>query len=238
MRKAYVLLFVAVFSLLLLPSSTATVSAETPSEVLSLNLRAYPPARILVSYAYTQNYSLSDVSSLGKSIYRHILSPTSIEFQAEDVDQYTFTATIRYAAIVEQSIQIAVFSGNHPPEAVQFNVKSDTVRIQFTLTVEQEPRYPTSVEVAEQVVRQISGQLEEFRYETRKVLDMVTHNLEIQWVIIGLITAVTAGYLVYFLFYVLPVVRQSKQTASIVMNPNSSQASRSSDKSKGVKDRK
>jgi len=178
------------------------------SEVASLNLQAYRPARIVITYAYTNNFSVSDVSSMGKSMYKVVSSPTSIEFKAEDVDRYTFTVTIKYSAVVGQSIQIAVFSAGNPPEAMQFNVKTSTVRIKFTVTVTEEPRYPTAQEVAEQVVRQVANELTQFRQQTDETLRMQSRNIEVQWVILAFNMAVSTGLLIFIIHWVWPLMKR------------------------------
>ena len=188
------------------------VSAENKkggaSEVASLNLQAYCPARIVITYAYTNNFSVSDVSSMGKSMYKVVSSPTSIEFKAEDVDRYTFTVTIKYPAVVGQSIQIAVFSAGNPPEAIQFNVKTSTVRIKFTVTVTEEPRYPTAQEVAEQVVRQVANELMQFRRQTDEMLRAQNRNIEVQWMILAFNTGVSVGLLAFILHWVWPLIKR------------------------------
>ena len=207
------------FSLIVLFTFTiifaSPVSAENKkggksgaSEVASLNLQAYRPARIVITYAYTNNFSVSDVSSMGKSMYKVISSPTSIEFKAEDVDRYTFTVTIKYSAVVGQSIQIAVFSAGNPPEAIQFNVKTSTVRIKFTVTVTEEPRYPTAQEVAEQVVRQVANELMQFRRQTDEMLRAQNRNIEVQWMILAFNTGVSVGLLAFILHWVWPLIKR------------------------------
>jgi len=59
---------------------------ETPA-VAGFNIQAYAPARIVITYAYTNNFSVSHVSSMGKSLYKIVSGPTSIEFKAEDLDR-------------------------------------------------------------------------------------------------------------------------------------------------------
>jgi len=178
------------------------------SEVASLNLQAYKPARIVITYAYTNNFSVSDVSSMGRSMYKITSGPTSIEFKAEDVDRYTFTVEIKYAAVVGQSIQIAVFSAGNPPEGLQFNVKTSIVRLQFTVTVTEEPRYPTAQEVAEQVVRQVANELMQFRRQTDETLQMQSRNIEVQWMILAFNMGVSVGLLVFIIHWVWPLIKR------------------------------
>jgi hypothetical protein len=132
---------------------------EEGSEAAGLNLQAYAPARILISYAYTNNFSISDVSSMGKSLYKVVSRRSSIEFKAGDVDRYTFTVEIKYAITVTQSIQIAVFSSNLAPEGIQFNVRGREIRLELTLTVTEEPKYPSAQSVASAVVQQVANEL-------------------------------------------------------------------------------
>ena len=203
---------VLLLTLALLSSSLCTFTVECKeefSEVAGLNLQAYAPARIFISYAYTNNFSVTDVSSMGKSLYKITSGPTSIEFKAEETDRYTFTVEIKYAAIVTQSIQIAIFSSNYAPEGIQFNVKGDTVRIQFTLTVTEEPRYPTAQEVAEQVVLQVANELSRFETQTNKIVELQNRNLTTQWILIIFNLTVNVAALVVLLLWVRP--RQEKR---------------------------
>ena len=172
--------------LLLFSSSFGAVAVHgQEAEAAGFSLQAYAPARIMVTYTYTNNFSVTDVSSIGKSLYKVISGPTSIEFTANDIDQYTFTVEIKYAAIVTQSIQIAVFSGGYAPEGIQLNVKGNVVRLKFTLTVTEEPRYPSAQDVAEQVVLQVSQQLADFRRQTETIVNVQNRNLEIQWILVA-----------------------------------------------------
>ena len=191
-----------------LPVMPIHAKEDGSSEVASLNLQAYKPARIVITYAYTNNFSVSDVSSMGKSMYKITSSPTSIEFKAEDVDRYTFTVEIKYAAVVGQSIQIAIFSAGNPPEGMQFNVKTDVVQLQFTVTVTEEPRYPTAQEVAEQVVRQVANELMEFGQQTDEMLQMQNRNIEVQWMILAFNTGVSVGLLVFIIHWVWPLIKR------------------------------
>jgi hypothetical protein len=189
-------------------SSITMVRGEEGAEVAGFNLQSYAPARILISYTYTNNFSVTDVSSIGKSLYKVISGPTSIEFQAQDIDQYTFTVEIKYAAIVTQSVQIAVFSAGYAPEGMQLNVKGNVVRLKFTLTVTEEPRYPSAQDVAEQVVLQVANQLNEFRRQTTDILDVHTKNIEMQWLIVGFTMAVSVAFVVILVFWVYPQLRR------------------------------
>lgn len=172
-------------------------------EVASFNLQAYLPARILISYSYTNNFSVTDITSLGQTIYKINTGPTSIEFKAEDaVDRYTFTVQIEYAEETTQSIQIAVFSGSHAPEGIQFNVKGKSIVIRFVLTVSEQPQYPSPEEVAEQVVVQVANELIQFESRINEVIKLQNRNLETQWIMVGVGLAINMILIVVFALFV------------------------------------
>jgi len=199
--------FAVLLAVLLLSSSATMVSGQETSEDLGFSLQSYAPARILISYAYTNNFSVTDVSSIGRSLYTVTSGPTSIEFRANQIDQYTFTVEIRYAAIVVQSVQIAIFSGGYAPEGVQFNVKGNVVRLKFTLTVTEEPRYPSAQDVAEQVVRQVSSQLADFRKQTETIIAVQNRNLTTMWILVVSSLAVSTVLLLVLLVWIRPRMR-------------------------------
>jgi C4-dicarboxylate-specific signal transduction histidine kinase len=145
---------------------------------------------------------------MGKSLYKITSGPTSIEFKAQDVDRYTFTVEIKYATVVEQSIQIAVFSANLAPEGIQFNVKGSKVRLEFTLTVTEEPKYPSAQDVAQAVVQQVANELAEFRMQTDKTLETLTQNVATQWVLVGFTAAVSLAFLFVLVHWVWPILRR------------------------------
>ena len=207
-KSRLILSLILLASLLVTPVSAADENGEAVSEVASLNLQAYKPARIVITYAYTNNFSVSDVSSMGKSMYKITSGPTSIEFKAEDVDRYTFTVEIKYSTVVGQSIQIAVFSAGNPPEGMQFNVKTDVIRLHFTVTVTEEPRYPTAQEVAEQVVRQVANELMQFRQQTEEMLQAQNRNIEVQWLILVFNTGACIGLIVFVIHWVWPLIKR------------------------------
>ena len=170
-------------------------------ELASLNLQAYSPARILISYSYTNNFSVTDITSLGQSVYKISSGPTSIEFKAEDIDRYTFTVHLRYDVEVSQSIQMAIFSANFAPEGIQFNVKGTDIVLRFVLNVGQEPTYPSPEEVAEQVVRQVADQLMQFEARTNDVIALQNRNIETQWIVVGVSVTINIFLIVVFTLF-------------------------------------
>jgi len=207
--KSLLLAFLLMLPLLLVPVHAQ--EEEETSEVASLNLQAYAPARVVISYAYTNNFSVSDVSAMGKPEYRIVSGPTSIEFKTDDTDRFTFTVEIMYDAIVGQSIQIAVFSAGNPPEAIQLNVKTDVVKLTFTLTVTEAPKYPTGQEVAEQVVKQVSNQLVDFRRQTDRMIETQNRNIEVQWLLLISNITVSLALLIFIIRWIWPFMKQQSE---------------------------
>jgi len=78
-----------------------------------------------------------------------------------------------------------VFSAGYPPEGIQLNVKGNVVRLKFTLTVTEEPHYPSAQDVAEQVVKQVSNELSLFEQQTERIVETQNRNLEVQWVLVA-----------------------------------------------------
>jgi len=206
MRSASKLLVVSlslVVALIGVDPNPARCQGNGPYEVASFNLQAYLPARILISYSYTNNFSVTDITSLGQTIYKINTGPTSIEFKAEDaIDRYTFTVEIKYPEETTQSIQIAVFSGSQPPEGIQFNVKGKSIVIRFVLTVSEQPQYPSPEEVAEQVVVQVANELIQFESRINEVIKLQNRNLETQWIMVGVGMAINMIIIVVFALFV------------------------------------
>ena len=207
MKPALLILILLFFA----PQSAMVCCQETTEEVASFNLQAYTPARVLISYAYTSGFDVVNVSSMGKSLYKIMSGPTSIEFTAQDIDQYTFTVVIRYEAVVAQSLQIAVFSSTYAPQGMQLNVKGNIVQIKFALTVTKEPQYPSAQEVAEQVVRQVGDQLNDFRSQTTDILNAQTQNIETQWIIVVFNMLVSVAFIIIIVFWIYPTLKTLKR---------------------------
>lgn len=183
-------------------SSTQRSLGQEVYEVASLSLQGYAPTRVLISFMYTNNFSVTDISSLGQSLYKISSGPTSIEFKAEDIDRYTFNVHLSYGDEVAQSIQIATFSSTWAPEGIQFNVKGKDIVLRFVLTVTKEPMYPSPEEVAEHVVLQVSNQLMEFESRMDEVLTTQNRNVETQWIVVAVSLTINFILILVFVLFV------------------------------------
>jgi hypothetical protein len=181
-------------------ASNTTTPASLQQATFSLN--SYAPAQIVISYAYTSSFNISKVSSVGLSLYKIISGPTSITFQASDVDTYHFSVDINYGNIlVEQTIQIASFSGTLAPDGTSFTVKANEVRFDFTLTVTKQPTYPSVNDVAQAVVLQVSQQLQQYQVKQDAFIAAISDTI----LTIGAIAAVAFALviaLILFMFWI------------------------------------
>ena len=182
----------------------AVADEATTVSAVTMSLQGYATARIVISYAYTNSFTVSNVTSLGRSMYKIISSPMGIEFEGVDVDRYTFTADVRYATVTDQLIQVAIFSAEHPPEGIEYNVRGKVVKITVALTVEKEPKYPTAEEVAEAVVKQMSDSLQQFQVQQQKLVNQVSDTI----VSIGSIAAIAFVLVVVLLIVVFRIHRR------------------------------
>ena len=190
--------------------SNTTVPAQLQQITMSLN--SYAPAQVLISYTYTSSFNISKVSSVGLSLYKIISGPTSITFQASDVDTYHFSVDISYGNIlVEQSIQLASFSGTLAPDGTSFTVKANRIRFDFTLTVTKQPSYPSVNDVAVAVVNQLSSQLQQYQVRQDAFVSAISNTI----LTIGVISAVAFVLviaLILFMFWLhRKVVRLEEQ---------------------------
>ena len=171
---------------------------------MTMNLNSYAPAKIFISYAYTSSFNISKVSSVGLSLYQIISGPTSIQFQATDVDSYHFSVVINYNVLVEQTIQVSTWSGDLPPQGTSFSVKANTVTFDFTLTVTKQPKYPTVDQVATAVVNQLSNSLQQFQVSQQNLVSVISNTV----MAIGVIAVVALVLVVVLLLAVLRIYRK------------------------------
>ena len=127
-----------------------------PNYDVFADLNAFSPAKILLDYAYTANFSgplnMQTASAASTSIWSINLSPVSMQFTAQDVDTYEFDVIIAYNGTVGQSLTISVWSGDLSPNVMRYWVKSNQIKMHFRINVATQPQYPTTNEVAEQVI--------------------------------------------------------------------------------------
>ena len=123
------------------------------------NYDLYSPVRIVVTYTYTQSYSIN-VTSFGQTLHEEISSPTSIEFDTSADDVYQITISVSYAVWVNQTITIAVFQNETGTEGQTIELAMDSMgfKINMLVSTSTPPSYPTQQEL-------VSGLLDGVRNE-------------------------------------------------------------------------
>lgn len=148
--------------------------------IYTLDLPLYAPARITINYAYTNNVSIYDISTLGQSMYKYTGGPTQVEFIAEDMDTYTFTVEIWYEKPVNQTVTVGVWSGTaQPMQGLAYESHFEHLIFHVTLRVTEEPHFPTEQEVAKATVAQIADELSQYYNQTEKLTQDLTNSMAI-----------------------------------------------------------
>ena len=171
----------ALLPLLLLVFTAFTPVQEAFAQGLDqpfhFKLHLYSPCKVRLDYEYTKNITVSDVTSLGPSLYEVTHSPIDFRFEASDVDTYSFTLELVYEVPTIQVLTLTVFSGSQPPSTLQIPVASKKVVIEFEVTVALEPKYPSVDEITEQVIQHLMGQLEIYHSENQQAYRLIQRGI-------------------------------------------------------------
>jgi len=132
-----------------------------PHEV-TLDIPCFKPTKITFNYAETTNASLYDIHTLGSGQYTHTGARSYYEFQAKDVDTYQFSLDLLYGVPTNQSIAIAIWSGNLPMQSFMQQSIYDLLTIRVVLRVQDQPTYPTEDEVSQAVVASLEKDLQDY----------------------------------------------------------------------------
>jgi hypothetical protein len=137
---------------------------------LSFDRNFYNPVKVMISYPYTHNTNVTDITTIGFSTYKYDVTPTSITFIASDIDIYTFTVQITYDNASLQNVLITVWQGDQPAEGYTWTDTASTFVIHFRLNMTTEPSYPTDAQVAAQVVAQLQATFQQELEQQRETL--------------------------------------------------------------------
>jgi hypothetical protein len=193
--------------LLMLLSMLCVVPRANASEVeaftLDYEVNTYIETKIVVSYSFTQNVT-SDASSAGQSVWQVSVNPLVTTFSTSASDRFTWHLTVSYNMIVVQTITIAVFSGDEAVDSLAFNVKTDTLQLNFDITVTEQPHYPTAEQLADKSIEVLSNRLAEYVAEMRTQNDLSRQHDTAQWFVV-LIT-----FCGFIILYVVPKLKEPK----------------------------
>lgn len=169
-RHASILIWLIVTAGVLIPCTHAD-----PGDIIDVifDWPCYKPTKVTFNYAYTHNHSLSDISTVGASLYKHSGGPTFFEFIAEDIDTYSFTIYLTYGNLTDQSVLIGLWSGSLSMRGFTVKGSARTFIIHVRLSLGEEPTYPSESEVAQAVVRQIQQALVNQTEENQRLRDEI-----------------------------------------------------------------
>lgn len=121
------------------------------SHALQFSHPCYQPAKIIINFPYTHNAAVTQITTIGPSMYDTEGTPTSLTFNALDVDVYTFRVTVNYDNATDRTVTISLWSGTQSMEGYTWTEASQVFIVDFRIEVSQQPHYPTKDEVAEEV---------------------------------------------------------------------------------------
>jgi len=186
--KLALVMLTALLSSLLVASAccqTETVG-RAPYE---FTIHAYTPVRMVVSFAYAENVTHSDVYSSGQSIWRLETSPISATFSTDAQDVFTFTITVNYAVKTNQTIVISVYSGSQQAmDEYRFNVATSQLTFRFKVVTAQEPHFPSVEEYAAVVLERIPTKQDfyELSNHVSHEVDVLNQNAVTMWIVVAL----------------------------------------------------
>jgi len=173
-RKLMMFLPFLLFGLLFLPvyAQEPVVPPEPePCVEAVIDWPCFKPTKITFNYAYTNEHSIDNITTVGQSVYKHSGGPTFLEFIAQDIDTYSFILSVRYTNATEQTILIGLWSGILPMNGFSVKGRSNLFVIKVRLSVTEQPTYPTETEVAKEVVNQIQQNLVIQQEENRRLME-------------------------------------------------------------------
>lgn len=141
-------------------NQTQTNGTSTPAEYQHLFVfdRAfYNVTKISLSFPYTNNHTVEDISTVGYSQYSYDFetqgsSSGVFTFIADDIDIYTFTFKLEYDNASIRQILVAIWEGDLPMEGYTWTETGTEYVLQFRMNEIAEQHYPSKDEVAQQVV--------------------------------------------------------------------------------------
>jgi hypothetical protein len=143
---------------------------------LAFDRNFYVPVKVMISYPYTHNTNVTDITTIGFSSYKYDVTPNSITFIASEIDIYTFTVQITYDNFSLTNILITIWQGDLPGEGYTWTDSASTFVVHFRLNMTIQPSYPTEAQVAAQVVAQMQATFQQELEQQRETLAATQEN--------------------------------------------------------------
>lgn len=197
--------------LVLLLASFAAVACVRPVHAQEVSfdftIHAFSSVKVIVSYAYTENYTHTDVSSTNQSLWQFSITPNGMSFSSDAIDVFTFSFTVVYPMSVTQNVVMNVFQGSQQVEDTSsLPFSGDTLSMSFQVVAAAEPHFPT----ADELLNLLTGRypsLQMFNdwinYQKAQ-MDTANTNLLWQWVVTLILGGMFVAVL-YKVFWTAPV---------------------------------
>lgn len=183
--KKRVGLYLIAFALCLSFVSFVDVADAQVQNDAVFEFQLYAPAKIVVQFAYTVNFSVTNVHTLGYSLWTETASPIGVQFDAKQIDTYEFDLILQYNQTVDQNIQVGIWSGTLAPASTTIHGVSKHIQLHFKLVVTEQPKPATPDEVAAATMNMVRQDLEYYMDQITLLSRKFEENLLTQWVIIA-----------------------------------------------------
>lgn len=137
----------------------------------TLDIPCYQPSKITFNYGYTNYNSISEISTVGQSLYKYSGGPNFMEFIATDVDDYMFDLELRYTEPANQSILVGIWSGIQPMQGLDYKASFERVVFHIRLRVTQQPQIPSGEQLANLTITQVTKALADQYNAMLKVIE-------------------------------------------------------------------
>jgi len=146
-------------------------------------INTFIETRIVVSYSFTQNVT-SNAYSSGQSVWQVTTDPLVTTFTTSAADKFIWHLTISYTMVVDQTLTIAIFSGDKPVDTWSYPIETDKIILNFDVTVTKQPQYPTAEELADKAVEVFRNELAEIIAEMREQNELSRQHDYFQWAVV------------------------------------------------------
>lgn len=196
--------------ILLLLLTNVTIASAEISVTHQISVESYASTTIIISFAYADNVTKSDVYSANRSLWRLETTPISVTFTTDAIDVFYFTVTINYAIETNQTLLIDVYSGSQRMhDNFKLNVDAHTITLIFNVVTSQEPHFPTVEEYANIVMERFPTRqdFQDWINYQREQMNIIQQNLVTMWIVVAL-NACTSIAAVIIVLYRKPRVEE------------------------------
>lgn len=195
MRKPLVLLALLVCTCVL-PAIPVHAQNEPPVYHFTVS-PAYVPVHIVITYAYTTNWTNVAVYSTNQSansLLKNDNPPSSsVTFQTGSVDVFNFGFTVYYPYAQNQTVTVQVFQGSMQVEGGgEMPISGDSFSMTFTVVTSNEPHYPSPEDIFNMWTGQYPtrGDFLAWQQLMANQNGIINSNVSVQYFVLGFIAVV------------------------------------------------